>query len=252
MLASLAWSISELDIAEFVASLTSAKILPFLLLAAICVPTLYFAQKRAVDPVLHPELLSSIELRLVGAIAFATGFAESGMVFLPAIAVVGLAVPETTASFMMVPLVSALIVGAPTAGRMSDKFGPKRVIQTGLVLTVCGQLTFSLIPLSTASFFTAGALVGFGLSALIAPLRFVVIREVSAAQRGAGQGLLVTCLGIGRLTGAAMVGGVAASSAILLMGYQNALLLSAGVMSTAVILSAALTGGHGSSRGMER
>jgi EmrB/QacA subfamily drug resistance transporter len=249
MLASVAWSISELDVSDAISSLTSARILPFLLLAAVCLPALHFAQKKAADPVLHPQLLNSIELRLVGAIAFATGFAESGMVFLPAIAIAGLAVPETTASFMMVPLVSALIVGAPTAGRLSDKFGPKRVIQTGLILTTCGQLTFSLAPLSTASFFTAGTLVGFGLSALVAPLRFVVIREVNAEQRGAGQGLLVTCLGIGRLTGAAMVGGVAASGTILLTGYQNALLLSAGVMSAAVILSAALTAGHASSRG---
>ena len=252
MLAALAWSISELDITEFSASFTSARILPFFLLGAICLPIFYFAQRRAADPVIHPELLSSIELRLVGTIAFTTGFAESSMVFLPAIAVAGLGVPETTASFMMVPLVSALIIGAPTAGRMSDKFGPKRVIQAGLMLTVFGQLTFSLIPLSYSSFFTAGALVGFGISSLIAPLRYVVMREVSEAQRGAGQGLLATCLGIGRLAGAAMVGGVAASSVFLVTGYQNALMLSAGVMSTAIILSAALTAGHGSRRAAER
>jgi MFS family permease len=190
--------------------------------------------------VLHPELLRSIELRLVGVIALGTGFSEAGMVFLPSIAIAALQVPETTASFMMVPLVSALIIGAPTAGRLSDKFGPKRVIQTGLVLTVLGQLLFGFATLNFTSFLGAGVLVGFGLSALIAPLRFVVIREVSETQRGAGQGLLVTCLGIGRLAGAAMVGGVAASSADLTSGYQRALLLVAGLMSVAVIVSAAL------------
>jgi len=252
MLACLAWSISELDIGSLAASVVSARILPFLLLAVVCIPLLYLAQRRAADPVLHPELLRSIELRLVGSIALATGFSESAMVFLPSIAVAGLGVAETTASFMMVPLVLALIVGSPTAGRLSDKLGPKRVIQAGLVLTVLGQLAFSLLTLNYTSFFVAGILVGFGLSALIAPLRFVVIREVSDAQRGAGQGLLVTFLGMGRLTGAAMVGGVAASNAILLAGYQNALLLSAGVMSLAVIVSAALTAGHGSGRRTEQ
>jgi len=82
--------------------------------------------------------------------------------------------------------------------------------------------------------------VGLGLSALVAPLRFVVIREVSEARRGAGQGLLVTCLGIGRLTGAAMVGGVAASGADPTTGYQDALLLVAGLLSVAAIISVAL------------
>jgi len=162
------------------------------------------------------------------------------MVFLPSFAVAGLRVPETTASFMMVPLVLALIVGAPAAGRLSDKIGPKRVIQAGLIITVVGLLVFSLAQVTRVSFFTAGVCVGLGLSALMAPLRFVVIREVSAAQRGAAQGLLVTCLGIGRLTGAAMVGGVAASHTDQTTGYQDALLLAAGVVAAATIVSAAL------------
>lgn len=251
MLGALAWSISELDITEFAAGFTSVRILPFFILVAVCAPLFYFSQRRVADPVIHPQLLTSIEIRLVCVIAFATGFAESGMVFLPAIAVVGFGVLETTASFMMLPLVLALIIGAPTAGRMSDKLGPKRVIQVGLVLTVVGQLAFSIVPLSYSSLFTACTLVGLGISSLMAPLRYVVIREVSEAQRGAGQGLLTTCLGIGRLTGAAMVGGVAASSAFLVAGYQNALMLSAGVMSIAIILSAALTAGHSSRSGPE-
>ena len=242
MLAALAWGISGLDVSSFSVSLSSARVLPYLLLAIVCVPILWLAQRRAADPVLHPELLRSTELRLVGVIALATGFAEAGMVFLPSFAVTGFGVPETTASFMMLPLVVALTIGAPAAGRLSDKLGPKRIIQSGLLLTIVGLLLYSLPALTRVSFFAAGAFIGLGLSALIAPLRFVVIREVSEAQRGAGQGLLVTCLGIGRLTGAAMVGGVAASSAGLTSGYQRALLLVAGLMSVAAMLSVALKG----------
>jgi multidrug resistance protein len=240
MLASLAWSISELDMSVPLSSILSVKILPFLLLSLLCIPALYFAQRVAADPVLHPDLLGSRELRIIGSIALVTGIAEASMVFLPTLAVVGLSVPETTASFMMVPLVLALTLGAPTAGRLSDRFGPKRVIQSGLLLTASGLLVFSLVRLSDSSFFAAGILVGIGLSALIAPLRFVVMQEVSPAQRGAGQGLLVTCLGMGRLTGAAMVGGIAASGASLILGYQNALLVSAGLLSVVVIISPAL------------
>ncbi len=252
MLAALAWGISALDFGELAVSASSLPVLPSLLLAAGCLPALWLAQKRAVDPVLHPELLLSTELRLVGVIALATGLAEAGMVFLPSFAVAGLRVAETTASFMMVPLVLALIVGAPAAGRLSDKLGPKRVIQAGLIITIVGLLVFSLAQLTPVSFFTAGVFVGLGLSALMAPLRFVVIREVSAAQRGAAQGLLVTCLGIGRLTGAAMVGGVAASRADQATGYQDALLLLSGVLAVATIVSVALRGGPAVGRPTEQ
>lgn len=242
MLAALAWAISAVDVSALAASAGSPRVLPFLLLATVCLPALMLAQRRAADPVLHPELLRSTELRLVGAIALATGLAEAAMVFLPAFAVTGLQVPETTASFMMLPLVLALIVGAPAAGRLADEFGPKRIIQAGLVMTASGLLVFGLAVLTRASFFTAGVLVGLGLSALMAPLRLVVIREVSEAQRGAGQGLLVTCLGIGRLTGAAMVGGIAASGADQSTGYQDALLFAAGLLGVATIVSVALKG----------
>ncbi len=242
MLAALAWGISALDVGALALSAGSPRVLPSLLLAAVCLPALILAQRRAADPVLHPELLRSTELRLVGTIALATGLTEAAMVFLPAFAVAGLRVPETTASFMMLPLVLALIVGAPAAGRLADTLGPKRIIQGGLVVTASGLLVFGLAELTRVSFFTAGLLVGLGLSALLAPLRLAVIREVSEAQRGAGQGLLVTCLGIGRLTGAAMVGGVAASSADQTTGYQDALLLAAGLLGVAMIVSVALKG----------
>ncbi len=243
-LAALALGISSLDVADLAGSIVSISVLPLFIAATSSGVLLVFAQRRAEDPVLHPELLNSVELRLVGTIALATGMAEATMIFLPSFAVAALSVVESTASFMMVPLVLAITFGSPAAGRMSDRFGPKTIIQIGLVTTVAGLLLFGLSTVTVATFLTAGVLVGIGMSALIAPLRFVVIREVSAAQRGAGQGLLVTCLGVGRLTGSAMVGGVAASGADQVSGYQNALVFAAMLLTAAVFVSTALKSRH--------
>ena len=81
------------------------------------------------------ELLRSTELRLVGVIALATGLAEAAMVFLPSFAVTGLRVPETTASFMMIPLVLALTVGAPAAGAGAGIWMRERTCWTTSALT---------------------------------------------------------------------------------------------------------------------
>jgi len=192
--------------------------------------------------VLHPSLLGSRELKLIAVIALATGLAEAGMVFLPAMAVTGLGVPEATASFMLLPLVATLIVAAPLAGRLVDRVGAKRVIQAGLAFCITGLLIFGSVALSVPSFFVAGALTGIGLSVLLgAPLRYVVIREVAAEQRGAGQGLLTLFLSIGQLSGAALVGGVAGSQAGA-GGYQRALLVIAGLMALVISASVALQG----------
>jgi MFS family permease len=240
-LAALALGISRLDVAALASSLGSATVWPFLAAALVCMPLFWLIESRVEDPVLRPGLLASLELKLIGVIALATGLAEAGMVFLPAMAVSGLGVPQATASFMLLPLVLTLIVGSPVAGRLLDSIGAKRVIQLGLLLSVSGLLVFGLPALTRTSFFAAGMLVGLGLSVLLgAPLRYVVIREAPAAERGAGQGLLTMFLSIGQLTGAALVGGVTASRSMAIDAYQTALLLIAALMSAAVVLSVAL------------
>lgn len=240
-LLSLALGVSGIDAAEFAPSLTSPRILMLLMAAAVAAPLFWVVENRAADPVLHPDLLRPRELKLVGIIAMGTGLAEAGMVFLPSLAVAGLGVRESTASFMLLPLVATMIVGAPLAGWLVAHRGAKQVIQSGLMLVVSGMLVFSIPVLSTATFYLAGALVGIGLSALLgAPLRYVVIREVPEPQRGAGQGLLTLFLSVGRITGAAAVGGFIASRQEDVTGYQGAYLLVAGMMSLVVILSVLL------------
>lgn len=248
MLAALAFGLSSLDGGNFGASLATPTVWPFLLTAVAAVPLFWLLERRAEDPVLHPQLLGSSELKLIAAIALATGLTEAGMVFLPAMAVAGLRVAEATASFMLLPLVATLIIGAPAAGRLVDAIGAKRVIQAGLVFCISGLCVFGLAELTLTSFFAAGALTGFGLAVLLgAPLRYVVLREVPAEQRGAGQGLLTLFLSAGQLTGAALVGGVAASQGAGVAGYQRALLVIAGLMSIVIMLSTALKTVRGAS-----
>ncbi len=149
---------------------------------------------------------------------------------------------------MLLPLVATLIIGAPVAGRLVDAVGSKRVIQAGLAFCFSGLSLFGLATLTLASFFVAGALTGLGLAVLLgAPLRYVVLREVSSEQRGAGQGLLTLFLSVGQLTGAALVGGVAASQGTGIGGYQHALLLIAVVMCVVILLSSALKNARGAS-----
>ncbi len=246
MLAALAFGLSSMNGADLGASLAAITVWPFLLTAILAAPIFWILERRAVDPVLHPKLLGSRELKVIAVIALATGSTEAGMVFLPAMAVAGLQVAEATASFMLLPLVATLIIGAPAAGRLVDGIGSKRVIQAGLAFSISGLTLFGLAELTLRSFFAAGALTGLGLAVLLgAPLRYAVLREVPSEQRGAGQGLLTLCLSIGQLTGAALVGGVAASQGPGVDGYQRALLVIALVMCVVIMLSTALKNGRG-------
>lgn len=242
-LAGAVWGLSEVDAPSLPASLVSVRIWPSLLVAAAAGVAFWAVEKRAPDPVLHPDLFRSLQLRVVGAIALAAGIVEAGMVFLPKIAVLVFGVSSSMASLMMLPLVLTLMVGAPIAGFLLDRRGARPVIQTGLLLTIVGLALYALLPLDTVGFYSAGAAIGFGLSSLLgAPLRYVTLQEAGASRRAAGQGLLTLCVSIGQLLGAAIVGGIVGSSATELGGYRHALLTLAVACGIALVLSAALRG----------
>jgi len=220
LLTTLAWGLSHLQIRS-----AGTLGMPFLAVALLAIPCFIWIERRSADPILHPELLGSKQLRIVGVIAITTGLVEASMVFLPSLAVRAFDVDAATASFMMLPLVAALIVGAPTAGLLLDRVGARPVVQLGLTLTVVGLLLFALAAPTTRSFYAAGACVGLGLSGLLgAPLRYIAIAEAGEAHRGAGQGLLTLFLGVGRIAGAALIGGVAAAAQDELSGHKAALL----------------------------
>jgi EmrB/QacA subfamily drug resistance transporter len=243
MLAALAWGIGRFD-AEAGAGQWLASA-PFIAAAFVAGALFWRAEHRAADPIFDPALFRSTQIRAVGAIAAVTGVVEASMVFLPSLSVAAFDVSASTASWMLLPLVAMLIVGAPAAGHLLDRIGPRPVLQIGLAMTATGLFVFAVSPLSVASFYGAGALVGLGLSAVLgAPLRFVALQEGGEHRRGASQGLLALFLGSGRIVGAALIGGIAAGSADELAGFRQALLCVAVLGLVAILASAALKSGR--------
>jgi MFS family permease len=243
VLGGLVIGLDRLDTGQWIASVTSWRVWPWLLLAALGVPWLWSVEKRAADPVLPPGLLGSRQLKLVGGIALAAGSVEAVMVFLPDIAVQGLGVRPKDASLMMLPLVLTLAVGAPLAGHLLDRVGARAVVQAGLSLTAVGLVLLALAPLRFATFYAAGGVIGFGLSALLgAPLRYITLQEAGEDRRGSGQGLLTLCVSIGQLVGSALIGGLLGSTADALGAYRHALLAVGVVCVLAVMPSLALRG----------
>jgi MFS family permease len=243
VLAATVFGVGQIDTNEPGASLQSLRVWPCFVLIAVGIPLLWNVEKRAEDPVLPPALLRSPQLRVVGFIAVAVGAAEAGVVFLPDMAVLNFGIDAASASFTMVPLVLTLAVGAPMAGWLLDHIGPRSVVQLGLALTASGLLLFALLPLDWRNFYLSGALVGFGMSALLgAPLRYIALHEAGDERRGAGQGLLTLCLSVGQLVGAALIGGVVGSASDALPGYRQSLLAVAAACALALMLSASLRG----------
>jgi MFS family permease len=168
------------------------------------------------------------------------GLGEASLVFMPSLAVAALGVSSGVASFLLMPVVLAMSVGSPLAGRMLDRFGSRTVILVGVAIMAVGMLLLSQTAGMLAMFIVSGVLIGFGMSALLgAPIRYVTLNETTAAERSSAQGLVNTFTSVGQLLGAALVGAVAASSSQLGDGYRSAYAF-VGVLGVVLLVAAVM------------
>jgi EmrB/QacA subfamily drug resistance transporter len=238
LLASLSYALNQIDTQNFFGSLASLNVWPFLLLGFVLLFVFPRIEKKAVDPILNLRLFKSRQTVLSSILSAGAGLGESGMVFIPALAVAALPtiINEHNASYLLMPVVLAMSIGSPLVGRLMDKFGSKVMVFSGTLLLTIGMLMLSTSNLISSlwGFIASAAVIGLGLSSLLgAPMRYIMLNEASAADRTSAQGLITLFTSVGQLTSSALVGAVAASMGGGVKGYGTAYMvigIFAGIM----------------------
>jgi EmrB/QacA subfamily drug resistance transporter len=243
LLASLVYGINRLDAAHFFASLTTLGVWPFLLFAIMLMPVFWLIERNAADPVLRLSLFRSRQIALAGALAGGAGLAEAAIVFVPQLLIAAFGVSASTASYMLLPIVLAMAVGAPLSGRIMDRVGSRVVIVAGAALASAGMLLVNAFAVNLALFYIAAALVGLGLSVLLgtAP-RYIMLNEAPTSERASAQGILTLSSSIGQMIGGALVGAVAASYGAGMQGYAAAFMVVGVVLLLLALASLGLKG----------
>jgi len=222
-LAALAFGINQWDAKNGLGGVLAPKVGMTLLLAVALGWSFWRSIRKVEYPLLSPELFRTGLARRTELLAVGAGVVEGVMVFVPALLVAAFHISHSTASFMLVPPVISLAVGAPIAGRLLDRFGARRVILAGTSLLTVGTAVISWPPLSHFTFYSGALLLGLGLAALLgAPLRYLMLQVTSATDRAAGQGLISLLTKIGQLISGNAVGGLAASLGGGVIGYVGA------------------------------
>lgn len=223
LLTALAYGINQIDTAHFGASIASLQVWPFLAVAIVAAPMFRLVEQRAQDPILRVGLFKSRQVRLVVTFALGAGLSEAAIVFAPQLLTASFGVSESTASFMLLPIVLTLAVGAPLAGRLLDRSGSRIVIMSGCTLLAAGMVLVSFFAWQLALFYLCAALIGVGLGMLLgAPLRYIMLGEAQATERASAQAALTLFTTTGQLLGGAIVGAVAESQGAGLPGYEHA------------------------------
>ncbi len=228
ILAALSFGFNQINSAKFISSIFSFKVLPFILIAIILLPFFAKSENKAHDPVLRLQLLTSRQVILVSLLALGAGICEAAVVFVPPLLVSTFKVSNSQASFMLLPIVFAMAIGSPLAGRMLDKAGSKAVLIIGTIILALGMFGLAFESGTIVSFYISAILVGVGMGILVgAPLRYIMLNEAKESERASGQGAVRLFTGIGQLFGGALVGAVATSQGGGSAGLQNAYLMVA-------------------------
>ena len=141
ILASLTYGINQIDTQHLFASLISVRVLPFLLLGLVLLFVFPIIERKAVDPVVNMNLFRSRQVRLSSLLSAGAGLGESGLSFLPALAVAALPgiINTHTSSYLILPVVLAMSIGSPLVGRLMDRFGSKVMVFSGTLLLAAGS-----------------------------------------------------------------------------------------------------------------
>jgi len=241
-LASLTFGLNQIDVQNFFSSLVSIYVLPFLLSGIVLMFVFQRIEKKAEDPVLNLNLLKNRQTVITSVLSAGAGLGESGMVFIPALAVAALpgVINTRNASYLLMPVVLAMAVGSPLVGRLLDKFGSKVIVFAGTLLLTVGMMMLSNGSLISAlwGFIASGVVIGLGLSSLLgAPMRYIMLNEASAADRTSAQGMISLSTSVGQLTSSALIGAVAASMGGGMPGYGAAYMVIGVVAGLMVILT---------------
>lgn len=240
LVSSLAFGINQLDTTNFLSSLLSFNVLPFIVLSLILALILLKVEMNSRDPLIQIGLFKSREVKLTSGFMIGTGLIQASTVFIPSLVIAALAFSSSDASLMLIPLVLTMGLGAPIIGRLLDKVGSRNIMFMGTIIMIIGLFILSFFPTSFYIFIFASVMVGVGMSTAIgSPPRYIMLVESPPEKRAAGQALINIITSGGQLVGGALIGAVIGSYAGTLMGYEYAFL----VMGFVAILMTVLTVG---------
>ena len=125
--------------------------------------------------------------------------------------VLGFSAVEAGASFL--PMTVLIILVAPWAGRLSDRWGSRGLMTAGMLL-VTGQLVYFSMLGTEATFWTLlpGLLLGgFGMAMTMTPSAAAATRSVPVAKAGVGSAVLNAFRQVGGSIGIALMGAIMAA-----------------------------------------
>ena len=233
----LSYGLNRIDSDNFINSLFSPEVAPFLIMFIILIPIFVKIEKSVQDSIVPIHMLKNKEISIACIETMCYGIIYSSVIFIPSLVILSMGLNDQLASLMLIPILGANAVAAPILGRILDITGSRTIMAIGTLILAGGLIAIAIYPNNFTLFLISGCLVGVGLVTIIgAPLRYIVLSEAKPTERGAGQAIVNMLSSAGQLIGGALIGGVIASFSGIL-GYKISLILAAMVAFVAFLFT---------------
>ena len=232
----------------------SARIVGAFVLSAVALVAFVLLERHQRAPMLDLTLFRNRTYVGANLVTLLVALAMFGVFFFVSLFVqnvLGYSAVQAGASFL--PMTVLVIIVAPIAGRVSDRFGSRGLMTTGMLLLACQLLYFSQLD-QEATFWTllpGLVLGGVGMSMTMTPSAAAATRAVPVEKAGVGSAVLNACRQVGGSVGIALMGAIMAAqltdpptTASFLRGFEHALLTAAGIAFVGAIVAALLVRPH--------
>jgi EmrB/QacA subfamily drug resistance transporter len=230
---------------------TSARILALFAVAAIGLTAFVLLELHQRVPMLDLSLFRNATFAGANTIMLLIALAMFGVFFYVSLYVQNvLHYSPTQAGATFLPMTLCIVFLAPIAGKLSDRFGPRWLIASGMTLVAGSLVIFAqLDQASTFWDIFSGLLVGgAGMAMSMAPTTATAMHAVPVDKAGVGSAVLNSARQVGGSLGIAIMGAIVASYVHVrppapqavdqfVQGFQRSLLVAAGIAFVAALIA---------------
>lgn len=187
----------------------SPVITGLLVLAAAGFAGFLLVESRSPSPMLPLSLFRGPTFAACNAVLLLVGFGLFGSFFVLSLFLQQVqGYPAVQAGLRLLPMMTAIVLTAPLAGRLTARFGPRLPMSVGMALTGIGLLLLRLVEASTpyGSWWLALLPVGLGLGLTMAPTNAALMGGVDPRHAGTASAMASTSQQLGGLVGVAVLG----------------------------------------------
>lgn len=211
---SLLYGLKNIDFFNFINSIRSTTVYPYLVAFVCLIPIFIFNEKKAEDPIINLSYFSNPRIIITLILATISGIGMMGMVFVPQFAENALKYPAGTGGYFVAILGIFAGVSAPVSGNMIDKFGAKIVLLIGFMISMIGALFLAFVAVQFNNMLTVtiglifmGLGVGFTMGA---PLNYMMLDNTRKEESNSALSTLSLIRSIGTaISPAIMIGFIA-------------------------------------------